>query len=111
MPLPINQPPLVSDPAADLEMLRQAIVQPKEENQVIKKLSLHIGNVWARNQQDSKSFRRDMLNTMRRVKGEYEPNKLTSIRAFKGSEAYFRSGENKCRAAESWIKDIYRGVS
>jgi hypothetical protein len=52
-----------------------------------------------------------MINTLRRVRGEYEPTKLAAIRAFKGSEAYIRSSENKARSADSWIKDIYRGDS
>jgi hypothetical protein len=65
--------------------------------------------VWTGNQKDCKLFRQEMINTLRRVRGEYAPDKLTAIRAFKGSEAYLRTGENKARAAESWIKDIYRG--
>ena len=109
MALPVTRPETVPNPEADLEFLRKTVVEPKEENQVIKKLAVHIHNVWQQNQRDNKQIRLDMVNILRRVRGEYEPTKLTAIRAFKGSEAYIRSSENKARSADSWIKDIYRG--
>lgn len=111
MGLPFTQPNMQSDPAADLEFLKQAIVQPQEENLVVKKLATHIDKVWQQNQKDNKQPRLDMVNILRRVRGEYEPIKLAAIRAFKGSEAYLRTGENKARCADSWIKDIYNGDS
>jgi len=107
----INKPETVANPEADLEFLRQTIEQPRSENQVVKKLAIHIEKVWAGVQKDNKQPRLDMINTLRRVRGEYEPTKLAAIRAFKGSEAYMRTAENKSRAADSWIKDIYRGDS
>lgn len=107
MALPVFEAP-VADPAADLEYLRETIEKKKEQD-VTKKLSIHIEKVWQQNQRDNKQVRLEMINTLRRVRGEYDPEKLTAIRAFKGSEAYIRSGENKARAADSWIKDIYRG--
>lgn len=108
MSLPFNKPETISDPAADLAFLQETL-KPPEENQVVKKLAKHIDKVWQQNQKDNKQVRIEMVNTLRRVKGEYDPAKLTAIRAFKGSETYLRVGENKCRSAESWIKDIYRG--
>lgn len=109
MGLPINTPSNIPDPAGDLEMLRQALPQPSEENQVIKKIAKHIDSVWLRNKEDNKQIRLEMVKHLRRSRGEYEPSKLNAIRAFKGSEAFVRVSENKCRAADSWIKDIYRG--
>jgi len=107
MGLPINTPSLESNPSADLEFLRENM--PKEENNVTKELSKHIEKIWQKNQADFKSVRKEMVQALRRVRGEYDPIKLAAIRAFKGSEAFIRVGENKARAAESWIKDIYRG--
>jgi len=109
MALPINTPSNIPDPAGDLAMLHEAIVKPKEENQVTKKLARHIAKVWEINEKDNKPNRLEMVRLQRRVRGEYEPQKLAAIRSFKGSEAFIRSSENKARAAESWIKDIYRG--
>ena len=109
MALPITRPNTEPDPQGDLAFLQEMVEKPKEENQVVKKLALHIDKVWASVQKDNKQPRLDMINTLRRVRGEYEPTKLAAIRAFKGSEAYIRTAENKARAADSWIKDIYRG--
>ncbi len=104
--LELNSPLTVPDPAGDMAFLRETVEKPQE---VTKKLAKHIDKVWQKNQEDNKPVRLEMINTLRRVRGEYDQQKLTAIRAFKGSEAYLRTGENKCRAADSWIKDIYRG--
>ena len=104
----VTTPSTVSDPQGDLESLEKAIGKPAD-SEVIKKISLHIDRVWADNQRDNKDVRLAMVGILRRVRGEYDPNKLAAIRAFQGSESYVRTGENKCRSAESWIKDIYRG--
>lgn len=104
----INSPSTVADPVGDLEFLRESLAD-QEKPTIIKELARHLDKVWVQNQKDCKNFRQEMIKTLRRVRGEYDPVKLTAIRAFKGSEAYIRSGENKARAAESWLKDIYRG--
>jgi len=107
MALPVNKPNITPDPEGDVAFLKEKL----KENQspVLKKLAIHIKNIWDQNQKDNKPIRLEMINLLRRVRGEYEPKKLAAIRAFQGSEAYFRTGENKARAADSWIKDIYRG--
>ena len=102
-----NRPSLVANHEADVAFLKDKIGQSEE--QTIKKLSAHILKIWVQNQKDFKPVRKEMVETLRRVKGEYPSSKLANIKAFNGSEIYLRTGENKCRAAESWIKDIYRG--
>jgi hypothetical protein len=47
-----------------------------------------------------------MLKAMRQRNGEYEADKLTAIRHQGGSEVYMMLTEVKCRAAESWLRDI-----
>jgi len=47
-----------------------------------------------------------MLRAMRQRNGEYEADKLQGIRAQGGSEIYMMITEVKCRAAESWLRDI-----
>lgn len=101
-------PNLVADPVGDLAFLEQQLRKSKEQD-VIKKLAQYVSNVWSQNQMDNKQPRLDMVKSLRRARGEYEPQKLAAIRAFQGSEVFIRSSENKCRSAESWIKDIYRG--
>ena len=110
MALPINRPSTIPDPQGDLAMLKAAL-QKNTGEMVIKKLAKHIKKVWSQNQRDNKANRLEMVKLLRRVRGEYDPAKLSAIRTFKGSEAYFRTSECKARAADSWIKDIYRGDS
>lgn len=81
----------------------------KTQPEVVTKLSTYIDGVWAQNKEDNKHTRNEMVKQLRRARGEYDPLKLQNIRAFKGSEVYLRTAENKCRSAYSWITDIYRG--
>jgi len=101
-----NSPDLVPDPEGDLKMLEDAIVQKADP--VSTALAQYIHKVWIQNQQDFKHVRQEMVRLLRRVRGEYDPNKLTQIKSFRGSETYLREVEKKARAATSWIQDIYR---
>lgn len=47
-----------------------------------------------------------MLKAKRQRNGEYESDKLAAIRKHGGSEVFVRLTEVKCRAAESWVRDI-----
>ena len=49
---------------------------------------------------------RAMLKALRQRNGEYEPTKLAQIQRQGGSEIYMMITEVKCRAAESWLRDI-----
>ena len=49
---------------------------------------------------------RAMLKALRQRNGEYEPTKLAQIQTQGGSEIYMMITEVKCRAAESWLRDI-----
>jgi hypothetical protein len=48
----------------------------------------------------------EMLRALRQRNGQYEPDKLQQIKAQGGSEIYMMITEVKCRAAESWLRDI-----
>ena len=48
----------------------------------------------------------EMLRALRQRNGEYEADKLRAIRGQGGSEIYMMITEVKCRAAESWLRDI-----
>lgn len=104
-----NSPGTTPDPEGDLKMLEKAVEAKQGKEPVSGELSKHVAGVWAINQQNFKRVRQDMVRLLRRVKGEYDPQKLTAIKAFRGSETYLRNCENKSRAATSWIEDIYRG--
>ena len=51
-------------------------------------------------------IKRAMLKALRQRNGEYEPTKLAQIQTQGGSEIYMMITEVKCRAAESWLRDI-----
>ena len=47
-----------------------------------------------------------LLRCERQRRGEYDPDKLAMIRNTGGSDIYMMLTDIKCRAAESWIKDV-----
>ncbi len=61
---------------------------------------------WDVAQQAKKPIENKMLAAMRQRNGEYEADKLQKIRAQGGSEIFMMITEVKCRAAESWLRDI-----
>ena len=51
-----------------------------------------------------------LLTSQRQRQGIYSPNKLAEIRRQGGSEIYMQITAVKCRAAESWIRDVMTGA-
>ena len=51
----------------------------------------------------------EMLEDLRQRNDEYDPDKLSHIKAHGGSEVFIGYTGTKCRAAESWISDILAG--
>jgi hypothetical protein len=47
-----------------------------------------------------------MLDGLRQRNGEYDDYKLSDIHDFGGSDIFMMLTETKCRAAESWLRDI-----
>jgi hypothetical protein len=81
----------------------------KRKEALVDKLSKHFNDVWLKAKEANRDVRTEMVSGLQQCKGRYSDAKLMAIRAFKGSEHFIRNSENKARAAESWIKDIYRG--
>jgi len=89
-----------------------AVLLHQEKKQaVVSKLSIHFNTVWEQVKKDNRAVREQTISLLRRSRGEYDPKKLAAIKQFQGSEVFIRSGETKCRAAFSWITDIYRGAN
>ena len=51
-----------------------------------------------------------LLQCMRQRRGEYDPEILAEIRKTGGTEIYMMLTSNKCRAASSWIRDVFLGA-
>ena len=50
-----------------------------------------------------------LLQCVRQRRGEYDPEILAEIRKTGGTEIYMMLTSNKCRAASSWIRDVFLG--
>jgi hypothetical protein len=81
-------------------------LQARQNQSVILGLTAHLRACWDAARIAKKPIERIMLKAMRQRNGEYEADKLNQIRAQGGSEIYMMITEVKCRAAESWLRDI-----
>ena len=66
----------------------------------------HLKECWDAARMAKKPIEDEMLRALRQRNGEYEADKLKQIRGQGGSEIYMMITEVKCRAAESWLRDI-----
>ena len=84
----------------------EAEMQARQQNPVILGLASHLRTCWDAARMAKDPINDIMLKALRQRNGEYEPEKLNAIRAQGGSEVYMMLTEIKCRAAESWLRDI-----
>jgi hypothetical protein len=94
------------------EMLRQEkeisdrALQERQNQPVILGLSGYLRECWDVARLAKRPIETIMLAAMRQRNGEYEPSKLAQITKQGGSEVFMMITEVKCRAAESWLRDI-----
>lgn len=94
------------------ELARQEREQLERELQARQSSELMLGIVaylrqcWDAAKIAKNPIEKIMLTAMRQRNGEYEPDKLTAIKKQGGSEVFMMITEVKCRAAESWLRDI-----
>jgi hypothetical protein len=69
----------------------------------------HISKCWEAARTQKQPVKDRILKSQRARRGEYDPKKLSAIRETGGSEEYGRVTGNKCRVAESWLRDVYLG--
>ena len=50
-----------------------------------------------------------MFKSLRQRRGEYDPDRLSTIRSQGGSEIYMMLTSNKCRGASAWLRDVLLG--
>jgi hypothetical protein len=78
----------------------------RQNQPLILGLTSHLRECWDAAQQAKKPIEQKMLKGLRQRNGEYEPDKMRDIKSQGGSEIYMMITEVKCRAAESWLRDI-----
>lgn len=81
-------------------------LEERQNQPVILGLTAYLRGCWDRAQIAKKPIEQEMLRALRQRNGEYEADKLRQIRMQGGSEVYMMITEVKCRAAESWLRDI-----
>ena len=95
-----------SDLARQEQEASDRALQERQNQPVILGLAAHLRQCWDAARMAKKPIEQKMLRALRQRNGEYEADKLKQIRAQGGSEIYMMITEVKCRAAESWLRDI-----
>lgn len=99
----------VVDNAALAEQERQDNLRSTQERQnapVILGLVAYLRTCWNAAKRAKEPIETAMLKALRQRNGEYEPDKMAAINQQGGSAIYMMITEVKCRAAESWLRDI-----
>lgn len=84
----------------------EAELQARQDSPVMLGLASYVRRAWDAARNAREPITTIMLKAMRQRNGEYEADKLNAIKRQGGSEVYMRITEVKCRAAESWLRDI-----
>lgn len=83
-----------------------AELQTRQQSDLILGLAAYLRECWDAARIAKDPINSVMLKALRQRNGEYESDKLNAIRKQGGSEVYMMLTEVKCRAAESWLRDI-----
>jgi len=81
-------------------------LQERQNQSVILGLAGYLRECWDVAQMAKRPLEQKMLQALRQRNGEYDASKLQQIRTQGGSEIFMMITEVKCRAAESWLRDI-----
>lgn len=73
---------------------------------LITNLAAHVRACWEPARNARMPITTKMLKAQRQRNGEYEPEKLAEIQKSGGATVFMPITEVKCRAAESWVRDI-----
>ena len=95
-----------SDLARQEQEAAEKALADRQSQPMILGLAAHLRSCWDVAQQAKKPIEQKMLKALRQRNGEYEADKLKQIRGQGGSDIYMMITEVKCRAAESWLRDI-----
>jgi len=81
-------------------------LQARQNDPFILGMTAYLRQCWDAARIAKKPIEHIMLKAMRQRNGQYEADKLKAINSQGGSEVYMMLTEVKCRAAESWLRDI-----
>lgn len=93
-----NQPPIEAEVSSNGDL---------EENQGFEtNLAGYVKNCWHQARVARTEVTERLLRCERQRRGEYDPDKAADIAKMGGSDIYMMLTDVKCRAAESWIRDV-----
>ena len=87
------------------EDARRALIE-RQADPLMLGLSSYLRSAFEAAKRAKDPIERAMLKALRQRNGDYEPTKMAAIQKQGGSEIYMMITEVKCRAAESWLRDI-----
>jgi len=87
------------------ELADKALAE-RQNSSLMLGITAYLKECWDAAEIAKKPIETKMLQAMRQRNGEYEADKLKAIRSQGGSEVYMMITEVKCRAGESWLRDI-----
>lgn len=90
----------------DQEEQARKEAQEKQNSPLISNLAAYVRSCWDPALTAKMPIETRMLKAMRQRNGQYEPDKLAAIQASGTSDIFMPITEVKCRASESWIRDI-----
>lgn len=97
------------------EQLQAAEKKEAENNTpslpIIDSLASYVDSEWRKAKQAKDPITHELLKSLRQYKSEYEPEKLAAIKQLKGSESFLPITNIKCRAGESWLRDVLSAPS
>lgn len=73
---------------------------------LVGRLNSYLERCWQAAYDAKQEVEREMLRDLRQRQGIYDPEKLAAIREQGGSEIYMQITSLKCRAFESWMRDV-----
>lgn len=88
------------------EQAADRALQERQNQPLILGLAAYLKRCWEAAKIAKQPIETEMLKALRQRNGEYEDDKKAMIAAQGGSEVYMMITEVKCRAAESWLRDI-----
>jgi hypothetical protein len=95
-----------SDLSKQEKVAADEALESRQNQPLILGLAGHLRQCWDAARIAKKPLETEMLRALRQRNGEYEQDKLSAIKRQGGSEVYMMITEVKCRAAESWLRDI-----
>jgi hypothetical protein len=88
------------------ERLRDEALMERQHQPLLTGLTSYMKTAFDSARQAKRPIEDRMLDSLRQRSGEYDPYRLDEIHDFGGSDIFMMITETKCRAAESWIRDI-----